>query len=87
MTPKTHQSSKLKNKIPLVEAKVTKVNGVGKQKEPLKNDLIVKDDSLEKKIEYLEKRNETLEASNSENIEIIKCLQTKLENIHKKKVG
>ena len=50
MTPKTHQTSKLKNKIPLVEAKVTKVSGVGKQREPLKKDLIAKVDSLEKKI-------------------------------------
>ena len=86
MTPKTHQSSKLKNKIPLVEAKVSKVSGVGKQREPLKKDLIAKVDSLEKKIEYLEKRNETLEATNSENIEIIKCLQTKIENTHKNRI-
>ena len=83
MTPKNQQSSKMKDKIPLVDAKLAKVNGIGKHKEPLKKDLIVKINNLEKKIEDLEHKNETLEATNSKNLETIKCLQTKIENIPK----
>ena len=92
MKQKALQPSKMKKKIPLLESKPTKVNGVSKPKEPLKKDLMIqmtvlqnKFDTLEKNIKQLEQVNETLEDTNNKNLEIIKCLQIQIENIKKEK--
>ena len=90
MKQKKHQPSKLRDKIPLVETKLSKASEACKTKEPLKKDLIIqltklqeKYDNLENEFRDLGKENEALKIKNNENSEKIKGMQKTIENFEK----
>ena len=82
----------MKRKIELVDSVPNKVNVVTKSKAPLKADLIkelkdlqTKFDTLEIKNKSLKNENEALEDTNTKFLEVIKCLNERVDNFEKEK--